>query len=288
MDRLIRFADSGDLPALKSLWMKSFGDTQSGTDFFFSARHENENMLVCAQNDVPIAMLSMLPVTLQYNAVPMKGRYIYGVATDEKYRGQGISTGLLDVAHEWMKEKGDKAAVLAPANDALFHFYEKRGYETIFYSDQVMVEKSEIAEAPPGTICRPATLEHFALFRNALHMSSALYVLWDEKALQYYMDFVEVYGGCVLYVRAHAGEGTAVCLPVSENTVRITDMSNLGLAPMEMLSALHTYIGADTYQLHLPEGSYAGARRKPLGMLYPLDELPRLEGEKPYLALIKD
>ena len=288
MDRVIRFAIPQDVPVLKTLWINSFGDTPQGTDLFFSQRHKNENMLVCAEDDVPVAMLSMLPVMLQYNAMPVSGRHIYGVGTDEKYRGQGISTNLLAAAHDWMRGRGDKAAVLAPANDTLFKFYEKRGYSTMFYSDQLTVPGSAIAEAPRGTLCRPATLEHFALFRDARHMSSALFVVWPEDALEYYMDFVKEYGGRVLYVRSRAGEGTAVCLPVGDKTVRVTDVSNLGLTPMEMLSALHTLMGAETYQMHLPEDSFPGAQKRPLGMLHPLGELPELDGDKPYLALIKD
>jgi hypothetical protein len=54
--------------------------------------------------------------------------YIYAVATDEKYRGQGICKALMAQVHRQM-EKEKKGTILVPANDALRAFYEKLGYQ---------------------------------------------------------------------------------------------------------------------------------------------------------------
>ncbi len=54
--------------------------------------------------------------------------YIFGVATDEKFRNQGYATELL----EKIKAENDALLILRPQNDGLVSFYEKLGFEKFF------------------------------------------------------------------------------------------------------------------------------------------------------------
>ena len=76
-------------------------------------------------------MLTMLPAQLQTHRGNLSCRYVYAVATLQSFRRRGISTGLLDAAHAWMRQHGIAASVLAPADRDLINFYQKRGYQVV-------------------------------------------------------------------------------------------------------------------------------------------------------------
>lgn len=286
MEGIIRFAKTEDIPALKSLWQSAFGDTPEGTLFYFARRHKNQNMLVYEMEGRPVAMLSMLPVTLNIAGQQLPGRYVFGVATDEKWRGKGISSQLLDRAHHHMRDMGAKAALLAPAEQSLFAFYEKRGYQTLFYADTATVRGADLL--PYAGQCRDATLDEFASLRDAAFSDSQLYAQWDREALRYILASAKLYGSAVLYARDGDMEGCALVEPMDAGRVRVTDMALKGMMPLHFLAALHHAVRAEEYVLRVAEDLWPGATKQPLGMIHPLAKLPKLEGTPPYLALIKD
>ena len=286
MGGLIRFAVPEDVPQLKMLWQDAFEDTPQGTLFYFARRHRADNMLVYEQEDKPLGMLTMLPMQLRMGDVSLPARYIFAVATDKAARGRGISTKLLDAAHQHMLESGDAAAVLAPAEPSLFAFYQKRGYQTVFYADHAVVEAAQLP--PYAGQCRDITKEEYQALRDAAFDSSRLFVRFDGEALAYIMASARLYGGRVLYAEDGDMKGAALCEWLDDDTVRITDMALLGMMPLHFLAAVQRELKAKCYHLRVQEGLWPVAERLPLGMLHPLQPLPQTEGTPPYLALIKD
>lgn len=286
MEGLIRFARPSDIPALKSLWQKAFDDTPEGTLFYFARRHLPPNMLVYEAEGQPVAMLTMLPVTLHFAGEARPGRYIFAVATDEGFRGKGLSTRLLEAAHQHMRDQGDAAAVLAPAEKSLFSFYEKRGYQTTFYADHALIQGEDLP--PYAGLCREATVQEHQALRDQAFAQSRLYVAWDEPALAYAMTSTRLYGGVTLYAQDGGMAGSALCEWLDDHRVRITDMALEGMLPLHLLAALHSRLQAKEYHLRVAEGLWPGADKQPLGMMYPLQPLPAAQGTPPYLALIKD
>ena len=286
MEGLIRFAAPGDNPALKALWQQAFDDTPEGTLFYFARRHKPENTLLYAQGAEPLAMLTMLPITLDFAGRQLPGRYLFAVATREDARGRGLSTQLLEAAHRHMEGQGVAASVLAPAQASLFAFYEKRGYQTHFYADTITVPAGDIP--PYAGQARELTAQDYLALRDSAFSASSLFVRWDEAALQYVLASTRLYGGLGLYAQDGDTRGCALCDPLEDGRVRVTDMALEGMMPLHLLAALHQRLNARAYELRVGEGLWPGARRQPLGMLCPLRPLPDTQGAPPYLALIKD
>lgn len=285
---MIKFADDGYHSQIKNLWKNTFEDKDELIDFYFSNRHRNENMLIFLKGEVVAAMLTMLPLEIKSGEKTFAGRYIYAVATDKKYRGQGISTMLLNHAHNWMKRNHEQVSVLVPASKSLFDFYEKRGFKTVFKIDFLEISSDEISKNIKDLKCTSCNLEKFIRIRNAAFGNSSLFAKWGEQALEYIMKFSNFSAEGLCCFHNNFGEGYAV-YERAENTIVIKEIALINLQLQEALSALHCKLRAKLYKIRLPE-KIGGARAvtKNFGMIHWLTDEPNLIGEPPYLALALD
>lgn len=284
---MIRLAEDKDHMQLKTLWNQVFGDSSAAIDFYFSNRHQNQNMLVYEENKVVAGMLTMLPVQFVFGKQMHPGRYIYAVATAPAYRQRGISTQLLLNCHSYMQKKGETAAILSPASESLFAFYEKRGYQTVFYVESSTFLSSGLPPCRPGAICTPCLTEDYFRIRDTAFSDSSLFVRWGEDALEYIIKAARAFGDDVYYIRTQKGEGCAVCGWRSRKIfIREIALVNIGIP--DALSILHRTLGADEYILRLPIGSLQGSTPQPFGMIHYLCDVPESTGKPPYLSLILD
>lgn len=114
------------IPGLKRLWMDVFGDTSEYLDLFFSTGYAPENcLLIEDEGDITAALY-----WLDMDYVSGKLAYIYAVATDPAFRGQGLCRRLLTRTHEILANRGYAGAILVPQGENLFALYEKFGYRT--------------------------------------------------------------------------------------------------------------------------------------------------------------
>ena len=284
---MIRFAKDEDHPQLKVLWSQVFGDTEAAIDFYFSNRHQNQNMFVYEVEEVIAGMLTMLPVQLAFGPEMQNGRYIYAVATAPAYRNQGISSQLLLYCHNWMEKNGEIAAVLAPASDSLFAFYQKRGYSTVFYVETTTFHPADLPFYTCESICEPCLVQDFIRLRDAAFSESSLFVRWGEDALDYIIKSAQAFGDGVYYFRTESGEGYAVCGWRGRN-VFIREIALMHIELFTAVSILHHTFGADKYILRLPAGSLEGAVPQPFGMIHYMGTIPAFTGKPPYLSLVLD
>lgn len=285
---MIRFARPDDRAALMGLWQEAFGDSPEDTAYYFDHRHRDENLLLFEQSGEVAGMLTMLPAIAWAGTERFPIRYIYAVATAVAHRKQGISTRLLEHAHAWMQAHGILASVLAPATPALFEFYGNRGYQTYFHVDNLTVDMPAIASWQLNIPVTEATIADYARIRDRALANSRLYVQWDETALTFVFDSEKAGGSLILHAADGSMEAIAICQPQEQGHVRIVEMIANGLPPERALAAFHTRLKADRYTLRMPEGTWTGSTKTPLGMICPFAELPTLEGAPPYLGLIKD
>ncbi len=125
---MITYADKSRLSEIRKLWDIAFGEDAAFNDFFF----ENifERALVYLKNNKIIAMTQTIPYEI---AEVGKSTYIYGATTHPKYRGLGIMGELLERSFELDRQNGFAGSFLIPANEGLFDFYAKFGYQKAFY-----------------------------------------------------------------------------------------------------------------------------------------------------------
>lgn len=273
---------------IKALWKQTFGDSDAFLNHYFQNMYSDETMLVCVEDDEEVvAMMTMLPITLQSGKLTFPARYIYAVATAQDWRGLGISTSLMEQALEEMKDEGIAAAMLVPAHFSLFEFYERQGFETAFYVSELSVPASGLPE-PDGEISMLSAHELYEL-RNRLFASSRLFAKWDEDTITYIEQSISKFGGFALKFASASGEGYALA-SVDDGVCYVKELGLFGMEPMQALSLLNQKAKSKLYIVHRPAD--ADDDPMPFGMIQWLDEEAKKkvtsEGQEPYFALAMD
>jgi GNAT superfamily N-acetyltransferase len=284
---MIRFARKADQASIKALWLACFDDPPEVVDAYFSFRHRNEYMPVWADGHAIVGMLTMLPIELRAGGQSYPGRYIFAVATHPAYRGRGISTQLLTFAHNWMRARGERAATLVPADEGLFDFYHRRGYETYFYQRRLTLRPGDMPPPPAGARIERCDAEEWLAIRDRAFEGSP-FVRWDVRALRYMIQSQQLDGGGVARITAPGGEAI-VAWDQSGGEVVVRELALRGLEVKPTVAALHASLGAGSYRLMLPAGGGAlGGEEARYGMLNWLDGEPPEACGAPYLSLAKD
>lgn len=117
----------GDRPGLTRLWQEAFGDEASFIDAFFETAYAPARSRAAVVDGEIAGMHYWLDCLLGGR----KLAYLYAVATDRRFRGQGIATALMEDGERFLREQGYAGAVLSPGSESLFRFYADRGYETV-------------------------------------------------------------------------------------------------------------------------------------------------------------
>lgn len=276
-----------DLPALKTLWQEAFHDSQRDTEKYFSLRHRHENMLVLKNGNRIDGMLSMLPLNLQSGEKVYQARYVFAVATRQEARGQGISTHILQEAHQWMDNQGVWASVLVPANDALFSFYEKRGYHNAFLIKESTFLRKQIPDQTGGSFF-DCPVEEYLKIRNTAFQESKLFAKWDQEALEFIKQSLQGAGG-LLRLEAPSGQTAVVACEYQGDEVRVIDVALDHMPWQTALGIIAKAFPAKHYVLRLSDDQKGAGQSRPFGMIRWLRPAPKLLGETaPYLSFAKD
>ena len=112
------------LSDLRQLWQAAFGDSDAQLDCFFGTAFHPERCHYIEKNGKPVSALHWFPCSLDGRPVA----YLYAIATDAAYRGQGLCRQLLIQTHQILNGQGYVGAILVPAEPGLFDLYRKFGY----------------------------------------------------------------------------------------------------------------------------------------------------------------
>ena len=108
-----------------ALYEQAFpGESADFTKALFD-RYFPEHIRTVCEDGVPVAMLFSIPYPLVCASGTVEARYLYGVATDEQYRGRGLAKRLLTA------EASLHPVFLRPMTVGLFDFYAKAGFSPI-------------------------------------------------------------------------------------------------------------------------------------------------------------
>lgn len=118
---MIRTATVNDKAALREIWSAAFGDDRSYADFVIENCLSLGSVLYHPEG---MSCLTLFPLVLHRKGKkPLKGFYVYGVATHPDKQKRGYSSLLL-----YHASKLAKFLVLYPATEPLRSFYLKRGF----------------------------------------------------------------------------------------------------------------------------------------------------------------
>lgn len=172
-----------DIPALRALWKQAFGDTDAFLDSFFFLAFSTECALIAREDDKVVGALYWLDCLWGEKTLS----YIYAVATDKDYRGQGVCKALMSQAHRQM-EKAGKGTILVPADDGLRAFYRHMGYR-----DFGGMEEMTCSAGGAPVAAEKLTAHSYAQKRRQLLPKDGV---WQEGAFLPFLDVnMGFYGG---------------------------------------------------------------------------------------------
>ena len=168
---------SSQIPKLRQLWKDTFGDSDAFLDMFFETAFSLERCVCVTSYTYLVASLYWFDCEFSGQKIA----YIYAVATANEYRGQGICHALMEYTHAHLKAHGYAGAILSPAEESLFSFYEKMGYRTCAYTKEItynltepklLLENSKCDPCLYGNIKSEQTLYFFKKTALRLHKIS--------------------------------------------------------------------------------------------------------------------
>jgi len=131
------------------MWKTCFEDTDEFLDIYFAYKYRSSNTLIYFEGDKAVASLQMLPYTITFYRQTIPFAYLAGLCTLPEYRKRGYMAELIHEAHKIIKKRNILLAILIPAEDWLYGFYEKYDYEQVFESDDVLIPLKEIIDTYP-------------------------------------------------------------------------------------------------------------------------------------------
>ena len=246
---------TSQIPALRQLWKDTFGDSDAFLDVFhetaFSpercrcvtiSEHVTQNPIkTIIENKIETAIedgiehavetaIEKVIAALYWFDCEFQGQpiaYIYAVATDKNYRGQGLCHALMEDTHAHLKKRGYAGAILSPANESLFDFYGKMGYQTCAYAaeleisilnesvldDSIYKKELFIYEKNDLTI-RKISKQEFAKLRRRFLPNTA--VLQEKENLDFLEKQADFYAGENFLLTAQISDTSSSQPPILE------------------------------------------------------------------------
>ena len=229
----------GNIPALSRLWKQAFGDTDEEIARFFREAFPHATGFAVYDGEALAGMCYALPQQLACGDEVYSAAYLYAVATDAEYRGQGVCRTLLAFAEKELKKRGVQCLTLVPADEALAAMYEKLGF-----SGPLRRERSAAAPSPAGQAEKVSSIEYAGL-RETL--------IWDVPHVRYakvWLDY-EALDAEFYALRLGAASGCAAVRRLADGSARVDEL----LPDSRFLPALAQAVGAAQYLL--PQEPYA-------------------------------
>lgn len=153
---MISLAHNDEYGYLKELWKQAFGP--EGADEFYEAvsghnqgavnPKDKIKVFVYKINSEIVAMLHYIPCCYRMAGNLYNGAYLYAITTKKEYRGRNICGRLLEYVRNEAVSDGCSFIFLIPADEGLYGYYKKFGYEEIYgikdYSNPTVILPGEI------------------------------------------------------------------------------------------------------------------------------------------------
>jgi len=122
---ICKHPSQSNIPELRALWKRAFGDTEGFLDAFFQTAFSPERSLAAFFGEQLAGMLYWFDTELEGR----KFAYIYAVATAPEFRGRGVCRELMGLTHALLADRGYAGALLVPQTEELRKMYAAFGYD---------------------------------------------------------------------------------------------------------------------------------------------------------------
>lgn len=143
---MVEFASKNDENELKAVWKTVFEDTDFFIDLYFKYNFNPYNTLIFRKNDKIASMLFMRHYQFRFWGEIIPCCYLAGLATLPEFRQQNIMRQLIKFSDKVLKERNIPLAILIPANEKMYNFYQKFDYEQVFEDGQEEIPLENLIE----------------------------------------------------------------------------------------------------------------------------------------------
>ena len=181
----------------RQLWEEIFTeDTPKFLDYYYSVKVKDNEIYVMEDEEEIVSMLHLNPYQMRVKEKIYNTHYIVAVATDERYRHQGLMRQLLNYTMQVMADRGEPFTFLMPAAEAI---YKPFGFEFVYEqkSEKVSGKKCEdsILEIMEAS---PEHCQAIADFANKMLKNYDVVTWRDAKYYQTLLSEVESEDGGIL------------------------------------------------------------------------------------------
>lgn len=181
----IRPAVPEELPQLKDLWRKCFGDPSTYVDIFYQKFCPVEQVLVVDEVGELDSMAAMLPGTVHLpDGTDIPVGYVYALATNPYMQGKGHARQLLKYADEYLQKRGDKAMILVPASPSLHRFFETVGMDECFATRKVEFLASSLTGDTGGGVMTPVAPREYNEIRES-YLKDTFHVTYSDNMVTF-------------------------------------------------------------------------------------------------------
>ena len=291
----IRFVTAGNAAAMeqmKAVWKQCFDADEAYLQLYFSTRYRPEQTLAFFDDDRLLGMLTLLPCTYrgwwQGRERFYRGCYLFAVGTLPVAQGRQIATKLLSAADAWMQKTGVEMALLAPAEDSLYSFYQRRGYEHWFTREKRVFPLLQGSTDTPEFVLVPLRDQEYWQHHQRLLPQDS--VLWPEEAIPFAAGESRLFGGGI-YALTRKGKQCGICY-LYRYTPEMVIVKELLAEPGEdleaMIGALRRLFAESALEVRLAAQTHQKAGWAGMAKFYlPEQQRPECTGQG-YLPFILD
>lgn len=226
---------------LLALWKTAFGDYNGFWERFLETVFDPACCRCLFREGRVAAALYWFPCQFRNQRIA----YIYAVATDPDFRGQGLCRTLLADTHRYLASLGFHSAMLVPEGEPLRHMYRRMGYR-----DCTRVTEFSCSAADTVIALRPVSPQEYGALRRTLLPPGG--VLQEEINLSFLGAQAELL----------AGETCLLAVYLEEGVLHATEY----LGSRELAPSIVRSLGCETGYFRMP-----GSQR-PFAMIFPLAE----------------
>lgn len=284
MEHIVEFANSGDFEYLAAMWRMAFADSDEYIKTFFDTMYKDGHAIVSREEGIAVACAYLLPCQTVINGRLYSTYYLYAATTHPSHRNRGHMSAIMRKAEEVAVERGIDYIVLVPAEDYLFNYYAKFGYQVAFYKKVVHFTREELkGKAVDPDLTNAFSLDLLNIRQTALGFGD--YINWGNDGIKYAMYAHNASSGSI----AFTSDGYAM-YNMGKNVAYVKEMCTLA-DPGELYTMLLLEEGAERFTFNLPVNSNIHSpdeRITRVGMLLALNEnaqLGALEMRNAYIGL---
>ncbi len=265
----MRTSRPDEMPQLKGLWKKAFGDGERYIDWFFDCCYESERFLVVVEDGAVVSMLCLLPLEVRApDGDIASSRYVYALATDPDCRKQGYGRQLLNYTDHFLQGTEIDCLTVVPAEPSLHRFFGTTGFSPCFSTRKLELMDNMVEEPVEGDSITPIDTQEYSDIRCD-QLKDLKRVSYPDFLVKYQKGLAEMSGGNLFRIEVDGVVGCAAVEFIDEESVL---MKELVIAPKCMSRAVAQIakkFPARRYHVRTPASwdGISGSYTQPFGML---------------------